>query len=342
MAINKNPREELISLMRGFFVCPIISFFHSQSLIEKILSKSFKVENFKNIKNKNFLKNIFLYLVSLGLLELKNNKKKIFKATKIGTKIFKRSGSFLLIHSYKPFINELEKNLISKSNPNIRCDRAENVVGSGSTNNKKFFPSAIKLLKKDEIGLVADIGCGDGNFLSQISKKFPGTPLFASDISQIAVNATKNNLKRFKTKKNYLVCDASNVKKWSREIKKIKLKKGSKILITIWYILHEISNNNPKKVINFFNKIKKTLPNASILIGEITRFDYKTLYLNKDNSIMPEFLFFHELSGQGILRHEDFNLVLKKIPYKLKKNISFDNVKVKNKKIPSAFIWYLD
>lgn len=341
MKTRKNPREEIISLMRGFFVCPIISFFHNHDLIDKITNTNFKVETFKKIKNKNFLLNIFLYLVSLDLLVIVNNKKYIFKSSKLGKKIFKRSGSFLLIHSYKPFVNELNRNLFFEKKLKISCDRAENVKGSGSTNNKKFFPSAINLFNKKEVGLVADIGCGDGNFLTQVTKKIPNIPLFASDISKIAVNASKKNLVKFKTKKFFLVCDAFNVKKWAKEINKIKIEKNKKIIISIWYILHEISQNNPKRIINFFYEIKKNLPNASILIGEITRFNHSTLSKNKSHSIMPEFLFFHELSGQGILKYEDFNYILKRIPYKIKNNISFDYIKEKNKKIPSAFIWYL-
>ena len=339
--MKTNPREEIIAMMRGFFVCPIISFLHSQDLIQMMLGKSFSVEKFKKVKNKHFLNNIFLYFTSLGILTTVKKSKSIFKATFLGKKILKRSGSFLLIHSYKPFIDELKKNIISTKNPMIECNRAENVVGSGSTNNKKFFPSAINLLNRNEIDLVADIGCGDGNFLYQLSKKFPGIPVFASDISKIAVNTTKNNLLALKSKKKFFVCDASNVKKWSKEIKKFKIGNDAKILVSIWYILHEISKNKPKLIIKFFKELKKNLPNAVVLIGEITRFDHKTLANNKALSIMPEFLFFHELSGQGVLKYEEFKYILKKIPYKLEKNIKFDQVKSSGKKVPSAFIWYL-
>ena len=74
------------------------------------------------------------------------------------------------------------------------------------------------------------------------------------------------------------------------------------------------------------------------MIGEITRFNHSTLSKNKSQSIMPEFLFFHELSGQGILRYEDFNYILKRIPYKIKNNISFDYI---HKKIKKFLRFYL-
>ena len=341
MVKNINPRVELISFMRGFFVCPIISFLHTHNLIEKIINTEFNANSFKIIKNKFFFDKILFYLASLGLLSVLKNKKK-FKVTNIGKKIFLRSGSFLILHSYKPYVNELAKNLTKKRTMAISCNRAENVVGSGSTNNKKFFPSAIDLVKKEKIGLLADIGCGDGNFLLQVSKKFPSASIFASDISKIAVDASKKKLKTsLSKKKHYLVCDAANVKKWAKEINKIKIEKNSKILISVWYILHEISRNNPNNVINFFLQIKKYIPKSILLIGEITKFDYETMALNKSYSIMPEFLFFHELSGQGVLKYEDYDSILKKIPYKLEKQIKFDLIKTKNKSIPSAFIWLL-
>jgi|TARA_Y100000294_G_C8519783_1_gene322387 ubiquinone/menaquinone biosynthesis C-methylase UbiE len=346
MTKKTNPRAEIISLMRGFFVCPIISFLHKHKLTDKIIRDEFSKNSFKVIKNKTFFESILNYLVCLGLLRIKRKKniKNIFYlSTELGKKIFLRSGSFLLLHSYKPFVNKLEKNLTLKKKLSVSCDRGENVIGSGSINNKKFFPRAVDLLKKENIGLIADVGCGDGNFISQVSEAFPSAEIFASDISNIAVKATKKrlSLKSPSQKKNYLVCDAVNVKKWALKIKKIKVKKNSKILISMWYILHEISKNNKFNIIKFFKTIYKFLPEAIVLIGEITRIDNHILAFNKNTSIMPEFLFFHELSGQGILRMSDYDFILKKIPYKLIKKIEFDIVKYKNLNLPSAFIWLL-
>ena len=94
-------------------------------------------------------------------------------------------------------------------------------------------------------------------------------------------------------------------------------------------------------IIRFFKDIKKYIPNAIILIGEITKIENHVLALNKDVSIMPEFLFFHELSGQGVLKFSDYDLILKKIPYRLSKCIKFDLMRHNKKTIPSAFIWLL-
>ena len=89
--MKNNPRAEIIAMMRGFFVCPIISFLHSQDLIQTMLGKSFSVGKFRKVKNKHFLNNIFLYFLNLNIFTTVKKNKSIFKATSLGKKILKRS-----------------------------------------------------------------------------------------------------------------------------------------------------------------------------------------------------------------------------------------------------------
>ena len=337
-----NPRTTLISFMRGFFICPIIAFLLKNNLIEIFFKKEFSLNNFKKINNKGYFYSILLYLLNLGLIKFKNKNKKIFISTTLGKKIFLRAGSFLILHSYKSYINNLDETLIKNPRPNNKCNREENIIGSGSIHKKKFFPRAFKLIKKKDIGLIVDIGCGDGNFLKEINKKFKNIPIIASDFSTLAVNEAKNNLKNLSCKKLFFTCDAFNVKKWSNKVNKFKIKKGKKILISLWFILHEISKGKPENIVIFFTDLKKYLPNAQILIGEIVNIPSNILKENIDTSIMPEFLFFHQLSNQGVLKYSDFKNIQYKIPQKLNHEVKFDIVKYKDKMVPSAFIWSLN
>ena len=77
--LNKkvNPREELISLLRGFFATPIISLLGRTGIINRINSKKFQIKDCKEIKNKVFLESILSYLESIGLL--KKKKKNLYK-----------------------------------------------------------------------------------------------------------------------------------------------------------------------------------------------------------------------------------------------------------------------
>ena len=110
----------------------------------------------------------------------------------------------------------------------------------------------------------------------------------------------------------------------------------------MWFIIHEFSENKPQKIINYFEKIHKKFPNSKILLGEIVKPDKKILEKNIYNSILPEYIFFHEMSGQGILTYNELKFILKKIPYKLKKQINIDVISYKNKKNPSGIIWILE
>lgn len=337
-----NPRSELIYLMRGFFSLPVVISLSNNGVLEKILTTQVNVEKFKNIKNKKFLNSIFNYLANLGILEKNLFKgKENFKVTILGKKILSRVGSFHLLNSYSPFINNLDKILDQKSTTNIRCNREENVLGSGLTNGRKFFPKSFEFFKKDEFDVIADIGCGDGEYLSRSIKYFSKADFFASDISKKALSECKKKLKKNLNRITFFKSDAFDVKKWSKILNKLTQNNNKRVLITMWYVVHEISKNDKHRIINFFKEIKKSCPNANILIGEIINIDHLTLSQNRNISILPEFLFFHEISGQGVLKISDFDFIKKNIPYNLSNSYESDYVKNNNKKTPSAIIWHL-
>ena len=193
----------------------------------------------------------------------------------LGRKILTRVGSFHLLNSYSPFISNLNNILEQKKIKNLVCDREENVLGSGLTNGRKFFPKSFEFFKKDEFDIIADIGCGDGEYLNRSINYFSNADYFASDISQKALNQCKKKLKKKSNKITFFQSDAFKVKNWSKELNKLKSQDKKKILITMWYVVHEISNNDKYKIINFFKEIKKNCPDANILIGEIIKVDNK-------------------------------------------------------------------
>lgn len=340
-----NPRSEIISLLRGFFSLPVITTLNKLGVVDILLNKkNVIIKDFKKIKNKIFLESILSYLESLGILKThKRNKIKIYKVTNLGSKILKRVGSFHLLNSYSPFINNLNNFLINQNNTNITCNRTENVIGSGLTNGRKFFPKAHEFFEKNEFNIIADIGCGNGDYLDKSIKYFNNSKYFASDISDFAIKETKKNLtyKHPQIKVKYCKSDAFNVKKWATSLNKLSKSTDDKILISMWYIVHEISKNSKERIVSFLKNIKKYCPKAEIIIGEIIKVDNQVLSQNKDISILPEFLFFHEISKQGVLSINDFKYIKKKMPYKLANMHNFDNVIYKNKKIPSAIIWHL-
>ena len=110
----------------------------------------------------------------------------------------------------------------------------------------------------------------------------------------------------------------------------------------MWFIVHEISKKDVFKIINFLKEINKKIPNAKIMMGEIVEPDEKILENNILNTIMPEYILFHQMSGQGIFSFDELKFILSQIPYNCSKKVEVDNIKYKNKENPSGIVWLLE
>ena len=342
-----NPREELVSLLRGFFSCPMISSLGKRGVLTSMLDKPFTRDSFPEIVDKELFDDVLNYLACLGLIEKKgDNKKSSFSyvATKFGEKIFKRYGSFNLLNSYGNFLMRLDSMLFEPFNEDKpRCDRLENVIGSGQTNGRKFFPKALEMIKKIDLGLIVDLGCGDGNFLSRVLEIFPDIDVVASDVSKTSIDFTSKNLRNLfpDIKVEPVLTDAADVDCWAKHVLEYSKGHDKKVVISMWYLIHEISQGKVDVVSDFLNKIYNNCPLADIIIGEIVAIPPDVLANNRYDSIMPEFLFFHKISGQGVLSWDQYRSLLDKIPYKLVGEELFDIVRSKKGELPTGFVWHL-
>ena len=138
---QKNPREVIVSNLRGFFVCPILTKLGEHGILERMIERSFDLNSFSKIVETNRLQYIFDYLESLDFIERRMNNKYI--TTKLGSSIFKRWGSFALLFSYNELVQNIDSLLLQKDFPYPECDRRYNVIGSGLTNGRKFFFSCV-------------------------------------------------------------------------------------------------------------------------------------------------------------------------------------------------------
>lgn len=339
-----NPLEEIISLLRGYFSCPIISILGKEGILDLMLQKEegFTNADIPKITNRNFFESILLYLVNINLL-IKNEEGK-YIVSDMGKKVFKRYGSYCLLHSYGDFLNQLDDILF---NPDFKmlpkCNRLLNIIGSGQANSRKYFLVALEMLERSPLKTVLDVGCGDGYFLGMALEKFPNTNAIGVDISEISVAVTERNLRRKypNAKVETFLSDGNSVEKWSALLKeRTNLEMGTHV-ITMWYLLHEISKHDENVVIEFLNKINKNCPKAEIIIGEIIVVPPEILAPNRFNSVIPEYLFFHKISGQGVLSWDQYQRILENIPYKLKHEKLFNVLSDGKREIPSSFIWHL-
>ena len=56
---------------------------------------------------------------------------------------------------------------------------------------------------------------------------------------------------------------------------------------------------------------------------------------------MPEYMLFHDLSGQGVFSYEDLETIIKKSKFKIEKKNLFDELKTDKKTIPSCITYVL-
>lgn len=336
---RKLARGAIVSLLRGAFSCPVIATLAELGITDRMLSGPFHTSDFANVTNLDALNAIFGYLRSLELIvEMGEGS---YQLTPQGRTVFKRSGSFLLLYSYRDYFNQLGKSLRGEADE-ATVDRLHNVLGSGSLHSQKFFPSAWKLIGNSRPDALIDIGCGDGRFLELACANFPGCEFGAIDLSPIAVETTLERLdSAAHATVTGIVASGEDIDAWSAQLPET-MRKGQRQVISMWFVAHEFSKGDPGRVVKFFKKLHSVLPSAEILLGEITAISPEVLAANRASSIMPEYLLFHRLSHQGVLAWGDWLEILDSIPYALSAEERFDLVDCGTEQpLPSSFVWHL-
>ena len=334
--METNFKKEIASNLRGFFVTQIISMIVRNNIIYKVLSKDkFRLNDFDICKNKKNLNLIFNYLTNIGYLK-KN--KHFFSLTELGKDIFMRYSSFLVPHSYKNYFSNLDILILKKKN-NIKVLRDENILGSGKTHMRYFFSALNYLKKENNFSSLIDLGVGNGDFAILSKKILKLKKICGVDFSRESVKISKKKIEKLKIKNLIIKEDAKKIEKWSKKI--IKFTDNQEILISMWFLIQEISSNSKSTIINFLNKLKKNFPKAKIILCELVKADAVTYSLNKDFTFMPEYMLFHDLSGQGVFGYRDLENIIKKSNFKIEKRIIFDELKANEKSIPSCVTYIL-
>jgi SAM-dependent methyltransferase len=336
--------EDIVMLMRGFFTMPVLANFGRLGILEKMMTSStFTIDDFTNIPNKDLLRNSIRYLLRLDFISGVKEQEGLYELTELGREIFQRCHSFYVPYSYRQYMENFRTQLLSTdSDIKNDIDKIDNLTGSGNTHQRYFLPALSFLKRRVNFDLIADIGCGDGHFLSAVLKRLPHKRAVGIDISETAIDVTYQNLCKDHSEETVrTICsDAFDVEKWSKAL--IEIAKSDKIVISMWFLIHEISRNKPENVIKYLLRIHELFPEAAIILGDLVRQDDDILSAHKNSSIMPEYLFFHDLSGQGILSWNGYKCILEQIPYQLSYEMIFDEVSDnEGRQIPSAFVWCL-
>lgn len=336
--------EDLVLLLRGFFATPAISSLGRLGVLEEMrISPNFHAASFSVVKNQKLFQDTLNYFARLGLIEPINTEMKLFKTTKLGVDVFRRANSFYVPHSYFDYLYKFHEMIQNQEDVVVpEVERLENVIGSGITH-LRYFPPAVSFLKrKANFDTLVDIGCGDGHFLSSFVAQVPDKKIIGIDMSEVSTNATYVNLKRDFPKVNLktFCCDGSDVSKWSKEV--LEYSGNNSVAIAMWFLIQEISKNNPKVIIKFLSEVRSIFPHAPIVIGEMVRQSEEILLKNRHRSLIPEYLFFHEMSNQGVLSWSEYKEILAETGYRIEVEKLFDEVVDSNgENIPSTFVWCL-
>ena len=329
-------QKNIIKNIRGFYLTQIISYLGKSGYLDKILAED--LINLK--KNKlNFspevLKTIFDYFSNIGFsIKIKNN----YRLTELGKDVLRRYSSYFVPHSYKNYLYNLDK-LLKNKKDNINVDRFENILGSGKTHLRYFIHAIHNLKKEKSITSLIDIGVGNGDFAINLNKQIKLKKTFGVDFSNVSVKESTKALNKQRIKNKVIYGDGGNVDKWAKLA--LNFLKNESVAISLWFLIHEITDNSEKKIISFLNKIKSYFPNSPLIICELVKIPNTILSKNKDITYIPEYLFFHQLSSQNVLELDKLSSILQKSKYKIKSKIFFDEIREKSKVYPSCVLYTL-
>ena len=341
---NREPVENLVVLLRGFFATPVLSSLGRLGVLKQMREMEyFGVDSFPVIKNKKLLQDSFNYFLRLGLISKDTNHLQYYNVTKNGSEVFRRVNSFYVPHSYADYLTKFHEMIqVEDGLVTPEVERLENVIGSGITH-LRYFPPAVSFLKrKTNFKILVDIGCGDGHFLSTVMKEVVGKKIVAIDMSEISTERTKLNLLEEYPDLDLTTycCDGANVQEWRKLVSADT--DSSRVAISMWFLLQEISKSNPNAVIEFLNEVRENFPKSPIIIGEMVRQSDEILQKNNHRSLIPEYLFFHEMSKQGVLPWDDYLSIINKVGYEIVVEKLFDEVPdAQGRLIPSTFVWCL-
>lgn len=300
-------RESIVSLMRGYYAVPVISSLGRFGVLDLLVENdAVPFDRIEEKMNRRTARFVVTYLARIDLLTLSRSGE--VSCTDLGRSVFKRWGGFAIMHSYHPYMSSIDQLLFEKdfdrTKEGISVDRAVNILGSGQLHSKKFFGVGLDWLE-GPVNRIVDVGCGDGLFLTMAGAKFPDAKLTGVDYSEIAL---KKSAKRVADALDGRRIDTAlhDARYLDTEVPKMDIDEEDGVVFSFWFLLHEVCDGSTERMLSIFRAIVDRFPGCSILIGEIFEADADKMAEVSPAFISPEFLFFHDLSGQVAFRAKDF------------------------------------
>ena len=339
-----NVSEEITTLIRGFFSTPVLAGIGRLGASEIMLRlREFSPDDFVQIPNKQLLVAALDYLTRIALLDKVDERKHTYCTTELGRHIFQRLGSFLTPHSYHEYLYHFDEQLLQAGPYHKQeVDRLENILGSGRAHDRYFPPAVTFLRRKVRFRVIADIGCGDGRFLDCVLRGVPDVSVVGMDVSEVSIHTAREKLTHRHPSRalTTFLADGAKINEWSGRL--LQIARSDELVISMWFLLHEICCGDPIKAQQFLSSVHELFPQTPLIACELVRQTPALLSRYRKQSIMPEYVFFHDLSEQGILSWSQYQTILKKIPYTLAMERLYDQIgTVPCEKEPAVFVWCL-
>lgn len=322
-------RSELVALLRGMFAGPAVAALADLDLVARMRDGPFALGDLP-AGNPVALVAVLDYLARLGLLEPVGDH---LRLTPAGEYVFDRTGAFHLLRSYRGYTDRLP-NLLADPAAGAAVRRLENVAGTGQLHARKFFPAALDRIAARGAACVVDVGCGSGEFLAAARDRMPGAALVGVDLSAEAVAATAARLPEART----VVADAADVEAWAGATPG----DGAGAVVAVWFVLHEFAGGSSERVVGFLRELHARRPGAAVVVGEIVVPPADAVAAARAESVVPEVLFFHALSGQGPLTWDEHARWLAAVPYRLTAEDRYDELPTAGGPVPSTFVRHLE
>lgn len=329
-------RVELVALLRGMFAGPAVAVLADLGAATRMRAGPFAPADLA-AGNPAALAAVLDYLARLGLVEPAPDGRR--RLTPAGEYVFDRTGAFHLLRSYRGYFDRLP-DLLADPAAVAAVRRLENVAGTGQLHARKFFPAALDRLAARGVRCVVDVGCGNGEFLAAALDRFPDAGAVGVDLSAEAAAAT---VERFRAtphagRVTTITADATDVAAWGDAIPG----DGTGAVVAVWFVLHEFAGGAAGPVVRFLRELHARRPRAAVLIGEIVVPPAAAVAAVHAESVVPEVLLFHALSGQGPLTWEEHHAWLAAVPYRLAAEDRYDDIPTPTGPVPSTFVWHLD
>ena len=178
--------------------------------------------------------------------------------------------------------------------------RGEYLQRSSAIHNKEAYGVVAKSLKNMEFDLIADIGCGRGDFLVDVFRFFPDKRFIGIESDKSVVEASQRFLKERNANESISVIegDASAPQEWRNVLKGTDPSRCVFVGITLW---HEFLNKQGA-LSAILKRYRSYFPKSTFIAVEYNGFSVKDL------AALPEdfrgaasfYQFVHPLTNQGV------------------------------------------